>query len=142
LTAMLLLRYMAPAVPAALVVMAMATIVIGLLGAEATGVHVVGLIPYRVASPNGTEPRRHNIVRVGAGCARHCAGRVRGGARRSKSGGCTERRRHQSEPGIGGTRTSKYIERPFRGISRSGQPIEDFGGHRRRRTQPGRQSYC
>src|SRR5262249_10590078 len=45
LTAMLLFRYMAPAVPAALVVMAMATIVIGLLGGEATGVHVVGHIP-------------------------------------------------------------------------------------------------
>jgi len=42
---MLLLRYMAPAVPAALLVMAMATIVIGLLGGEATGVHVAGHIP-------------------------------------------------------------------------------------------------
>src|SRR5262245_56372605 len=42
LTAMLLLRYMAPAVPAALAVMATATIVIGLLGADATGVQVVG----------------------------------------------------------------------------------------------------
>src|SRR5262249_15267260 len=135
LTAMLLLRYMAPAVPAALVVMAMATIVIGLLGAEATGVHVVGLIPYRVGSPNGTEPRPHNIVRVGAGCARHCAGRVRGGARRSKSGGHAKRRRHQSEPGISRTRTSKHLERPFRGISCCRQPIEDFCGHGRRRPQ-------
>jgi len=45
LTAMLLLRYMAPAVPAALVVMAMATISIGLLGGEATGVRVAGHIP-------------------------------------------------------------------------------------------------
>src|SRR6516225_7839648 len=45
LTAMLLLRHMAPAVPAALVVMAVATIVIGLLGGEATGVHVAGHIP-------------------------------------------------------------------------------------------------
>ena len=45
LTAMLLLRYLAPAVPAALVVMAAATISIGLLGGEATGVHVIGHIP-------------------------------------------------------------------------------------------------
>src|SRR4051812_18599058 len=40
LSAMLLLRHLAPAIPAALVVMATATIVIGLLGGEATGVHV------------------------------------------------------------------------------------------------------
>src|SRR6516165_7337870 len=55
LIAMLLLRYMAPAVPAALVVMAVATIVIGLLGGEATGVHVAGHIPSglpHLTSPN------------------------------------------------------------------------------------------
>ena len=45
LTAMLLLRHLAPGVPAALVVMAIATIAIGLLGGEATGVHVAGHIP-------------------------------------------------------------------------------------------------
>jgi sulfate permease, SulP family len=45
LTAMLLLRSLAPAIPAALVVMAVATIVVGLLGGEATGVHVAGHIP-------------------------------------------------------------------------------------------------
>src|SRR5262245_45446552 len=45
LIAMLLLRFMAPAVPAALVVMAVATITIGLLGGEATGVEVAGHIP-------------------------------------------------------------------------------------------------
>jgi high affinity sulfate transporter 1 len=45
LAAMLLFRHFAPAVPAALVVMAMATIVIGLLGGEATGVHVAGHLP-------------------------------------------------------------------------------------------------
>jgi high affinity sulfate transporter 1 len=45
LAAMLLLRRLAPAVPAALVVMATATIVIGLLGGEATGVHVAGHLP-------------------------------------------------------------------------------------------------
>ena len=42
---MLLLRYMAPTIPAALVVMAIATITIGLLGGEATGVQVAGHIP-------------------------------------------------------------------------------------------------
>src|SRR6478672_10234009 len=42
LAAMLLLRHLAPAVPAALVVMATATMAIGLLGGEATGVHVAG----------------------------------------------------------------------------------------------------
>jgi MFS superfamily sulfate permease-like transporter len=45
LAAMLLFRHFAPAVPAALVVMAIATIVIGLLGGEATGVHVAGHLP-------------------------------------------------------------------------------------------------
>ena len=42
---MLLFRHLAPAVPAALVVMATATILIGLLGGEATGVHVAGDLP-------------------------------------------------------------------------------------------------
>jgi len=45
LAAMLLLRHLAPSIPAALVVMVVATIVIGLLGGEATGVHVAGRIP-------------------------------------------------------------------------------------------------
>jgi sulfate permease, SulP family len=45
LTAMLLLRHVVPTVPAALVVMVVATAVIGLLGGETTGVHVVGHIP-------------------------------------------------------------------------------------------------
>jgi len=45
LSAMQLFRYLAPGVPAALVVLAAATILIGLLGGEATGVHVAGYIP-------------------------------------------------------------------------------------------------
>jgi high affinity sulfate transporter 1 len=45
LAAMLVLRHVAPAVPAALVVMGTATITIGLLGGEATGVHVAGHLP-------------------------------------------------------------------------------------------------
>jgi high affinity sulfate transporter 1 len=45
LAAMQLFRYLAPAIPAALVVLAAATIVIGLLGGEASGVHVAGYIP-------------------------------------------------------------------------------------------------
>src|SRR5215471_9661340 len=45
LTAMLLFRYLAPSIPAALVVVAVATVLIGLLGGEATGVHVAGHIP-------------------------------------------------------------------------------------------------
>jgi len=45
LTAMALLRYFAPRVPAALIVMIVATASIGLLGGEATGVHVAGHIP-------------------------------------------------------------------------------------------------
>ena len=55
LAAMLLLRHFAPGVPAALVVMAAATIVIGLLGGEATGVHVAGHLPSglpQLALPN------------------------------------------------------------------------------------------
>jgi MFS superfamily sulfate permease-like transporter len=52
---MLLLRRLAPAIPAALVVMATATIVIGLLGGETTGVHVAGHLPSglpRLTLPN------------------------------------------------------------------------------------------
>ncbi|MBR0774764.1 SulP family inorganic anion transporter [Bradyrhizobium diazoefficiens] len=45
LGAMLLLRHLAPRLPAALVVMAGATILIGLFGGEASGVHVAGHIP-------------------------------------------------------------------------------------------------
>jgi high affinity sulfate transporter 1 len=45
LWAMLWLRRMAPSIPAALVVMGIATILIGLLGGEATGVHVAGHLP-------------------------------------------------------------------------------------------------
>src|ERR1700747_754355 len=45
LAVMLLLRRLVPAVPAALVVMAAATIIIGFLGGEATGVHVAGHLP-------------------------------------------------------------------------------------------------
>jgi high affinity sulfate transporter 1 len=45
LAAMLLFRFLAPSIPAALVVLAAATILIGLLGGDATGVHVAGHIP-------------------------------------------------------------------------------------------------
>lgn len=45
LCAMLLLRRLAPSVPAALVVMGIATVLIGLSGGEATGVHVAGHLP-------------------------------------------------------------------------------------------------
>jgi sulfate permease, SulP family len=45
LAAMQLLRHFAPRVPAALIVMVVATAAIGLLGGEATGVHVAGHIP-------------------------------------------------------------------------------------------------
>ena len=45
LIAMLLFRYLAPGIPAALIVLAGATILIGLFGGEATGVHVAGHIP-------------------------------------------------------------------------------------------------
>ena len=45
LTAMQLFRYFAPRVPAALIVMIVSTASIGLLGGEATGVHVAGHVP-------------------------------------------------------------------------------------------------
>jgi high affinity sulfate transporter 1 len=45
LIAMLLLRHLAPRVPAALVVAVLATILVGLLGGEAAGVSVVGELP-------------------------------------------------------------------------------------------------
>jgi sulfate permease, SulP family len=60
LTAMLLLRHFAPAVPAALVVMAAATILITLLGGEASGVHVVGHVPSGL--PNLTLPKVDTTV--------------------------------------------------------------------------------
>jgi len=55
LAAMLLFRYLAPRIPAALVVLAVATTAIGFLGGEATGVHVAGHIPSglpHLTSPN------------------------------------------------------------------------------------------
>ena len=55
LTAMLLFRYLAPSIPAALVVLAVATTVIGFLGGEAAGVHVGGHLPSglpHLAAPN------------------------------------------------------------------------------------------
>jgi len=45
LMAMLVLRHLAPRIPAALVVAVVATILVGLLGGEATGVSVVGDLP-------------------------------------------------------------------------------------------------
>ncbi len=45
LAAMLLLRHLAPRVPAALVVAVVATILVGLFGGEAAGVSVVGDLP-------------------------------------------------------------------------------------------------
>jgi high affinity sulfate transporter 1 len=45
LAAMLLFRFLAPAVPAALIVLAVATAATGALGGEAVGVHVAGRIP-------------------------------------------------------------------------------------------------
>ena len=45
LIAMLLLRHLAPRIPAALVVAVVATILVGLLGGEAAGVSVVGELP-------------------------------------------------------------------------------------------------
>ena len=55
LTAMLLFRYLAPSIPAALVLLAVATTVIGFLGGEAAGVHVGGHLPSglpHLAAPN------------------------------------------------------------------------------------------
>jgi len=55
LSAMLLFRFLMPSLPAALIVIAVATILIGLLGGEATGVHVAGHIPSglpHLTSPN------------------------------------------------------------------------------------------
>jgi high affinity sulfate transporter 1 len=55
LAAMLLFRFLAPSIPAALVVLAVATILIGLLGGEAAGVHVAGHIPSGL--PHLTPPK-------------------------------------------------------------------------------------
>src|SRR5262249_36331861 len=45
LIAMQLLRHLAPRIPAALVVAAVATVIVGLLGGEAAGINVVGDLP-------------------------------------------------------------------------------------------------
>jgi sulfate permease, SulP family len=45
LAAMLLLRRLTPGIPAALIVVVVATVLVGLLGGEAAGVHVVGDLP-------------------------------------------------------------------------------------------------
>src|SRR6516162_5401071 len=55
LIAMLLLRYSAPRLPAALVVAVAATVLVGLLGGEAAGVNVVGELPSGL--PHLTLPR-------------------------------------------------------------------------------------
>jgi high affinity sulfate transporter 1 len=55
LTAMLLFRYLASSIPAALVVLAVATTVISFLGGEATGMQVAGHIPSGL--PHLTSPR-------------------------------------------------------------------------------------
>src|SRR5499426_2119622 len=60
LTAMQLLRYLAPGIPAALVVMAAATILIGLLGGESAGVQVAGYIPSGL--PRLTSPKLDTIT--------------------------------------------------------------------------------
>jgi high affinity sulfate transporter 1 len=65
LAVMLLLRDLAPAIPAALVVVAIATILIGLLGGEATGVRVAGHIPSglpRLTLPNLDITILHQLV--------------------------------------------------------------------------------
>jgi sulfate permease, SulP family len=54
LAAMLLLRHWAPSVPAALIVVVVATIVVGLVGGEAAGVSVVGDLPSGL--PHFTRP--------------------------------------------------------------------------------------
>jgi high affinity sulfate transporter 1 len=65
LAAMLLLRHLAPAIPAALAVVASATILIGLLGGETSGVHVAGHIPSglpHLTSPNLDSTILHELV--------------------------------------------------------------------------------
>jgi high affinity sulfate transporter 1 len=57
LAAMLLLRRLAPRVPAPLIVAVVATILIGLLGGEAAGVSVVGHLPSGL--PHLTRPEMH-----------------------------------------------------------------------------------
>ena len=75
LTAMQLLRHFAPRVPAALIVMIVATASIGLLGGEAAGVHVAGHVPsglphlvvpsFEIATLQALAPGALAIVLVG-----------------------------------------------------------------------------
>jgi sulfate permease, SulP family len=117
LTAMLLFRYLAPSIPAALVVLAVATTVIGFLGGEAAGVHVGGHLPSglpHLAAPNldaatwyELAPGALAIVLVGYAEALGAAK-----AAAMQSGGDIN-----PNQGIDRTRTSKHLERPLRWVS-------------------------
>src|SRR5262249_19500927 len=90
LAAMQLFRYFAPRVPAALVVMVVATAAIGLLGAEdrrsCRRAHSVG-----AAAPGPAQLRHGDIAGARSRGARHRAGRLRGVARCGKGRGDRER---------------------------------------------------
>ena len=96
LIAMLLLRHLAPRIPAALVVAVVATILVGVLGGEAAGISVVGELPVRPATPRAAPPRPYRTAGACARRARHRAGRLCRGARRGKGRGDAGRRRHRS----------------------------------------------
>jgi high affinity sulfate transporter 1 len=65
LIAMILLRKLAPRIPAALVVAGVATILVGLLGGEASGISVVGQLPSglpQLALPSLDPATLHNLL--------------------------------------------------------------------------------
>ena len=138
LIAMLLLRHLAPRVPAALVVAVVATILVGLFGGEAAGVNVVGDLPSGL--PHLVLPDL-DPESCGARARRAChrAGRLCRGAWRGKGRGNAGRRRHRSEPGAGRARARQYPERSLRRLPRRRQPVQDLRGHGRRRPHPTRQ---
>ena len=139
LLAMLLLRHLAPRVPAALVVAVAATILVGLFDGEAAGVKRGRRPPVRPASPRAAQPRPCDTVGPRAGRACHRAGRLCRGARRGKGRGNAGRRRNRSEPGADRAWARQHFKRPFRRLPRRRQPVQDLRRDGRRRPHPGRQ---
>ena len=113
LTAMLLLRRLAPRIPAALLVVLVATILVGLFGGEGAGVSVIGDLPSglpRLALPRLYAPERKSLSEVAgrSGCA--------GVKFRRREALCVERR------GLGDEGRGAVWAGALRGSDRGDQP--------------------
>jgi predicted benzoate:H+ symporter BenE len=108
----MLLRHLAPRVPAALVVAVVATILVGLLGGEAAGLSVVGELPSglpHLALPNFDFAVLQELAPGALAIVRLCRSTGRG-----KGVGDARWRRHRPEPGTDCVPARQYSERPSR----------------------------